>query len=94
MEFHTFITHFTLRTVALQGERKHVSGKKLCQLLYITEVRQINIAQVSRKQEGSESDALNLINAIDSSLCTGDLKTERNYYNLRGCLCKARVCLD
>ncbi len=78
MEFHSFITHPTLQSVALQGEGKRVSGKTLpvYMLFYITEVQQINIAELSQ-EAGSECDALSLINAIDCSLCTGNLKTEK-----------------
>lgn len=60
-------------------------------LLCITEVQQIQHSRLSslRKQEGSKRDTLNRINTTDCSLCTGNLKTERNYHNLQGGLCKA-----
>lgn len=49
MEFRSFITHLTLESVALQGEGKHVLGKRLpaYTLLYITKLQQIRMADRS-----------------------------------------------
>lgn len=95
MGFHTFITRLTLQSFTLQGEGSHVSGRRLPvhMLLNIIEVEQeISVADrlsSLRKRGGSKWDTLNAINATDCSLCTGNLKTEGNYHNLQGGLCKA-----